>query len=125
MDTTPSSVAGEPAYQRAGALDHVSWRLAERADEVARLITAEPARRFAGELQRLDTGVSAEGRLALVRRVPRGPVLASASFNFPVNLVAHNYRADQMPYGRGEGVRVGREGLRSAMDDYTEAGFSY
>ncbi len=32
---------------------------------------------------------AAEGRLALVSRVPRGPVLGIAPFNFPLNLVAH------------------------------------
>ncbi|NUT52112.1 MAG: aldehyde dehydrogenase family protein, partial [Saccharothrix sp.] len=102
-----------PAHARAAALDHVSRRLADRADEVAALITAESgkpvkwsrievnravstfrwaaeeARRFSGELQRLDTDPAANGRLALVRRAPRGPVLGIAPFNFPLNLVAH------------------------------------
>jgi acyl-CoA reductase-like NAD-dependent aldehyde dehydrogenase len=50
---------------------------------------AEEALRWSGELQRLDTDPSATGRLALVRRVPRGPVLGIAPFNFPLNLVAH------------------------------------
>jgi glyceraldehyde-3-phosphate dehydrogenase (NADP+) len=105
--------AALPAYVRAAALDHVSGRLAERAEEIARLITgengkplkwsraevgravstfrwaAEEARRFSGELQRLDTDTAGAGRLALVRRVPRGPVLGIAPFNFPLNLVAH------------------------------------
>jgi acyl-CoA reductase-like NAD-dependent aldehyde dehydrogenase len=31
-----------------------------------------------------------------------------------------SYRADQMPYGGTKGSGVGREGLRAAMDDYTE-----
>jgi acyl-CoA reductase-like NAD-dependent aldehyde dehydrogenase len=31
-----------------------------------------------------------------------------------------SYRADQMPYGGVKGSGVGREGVRSAMDDYTE-----
>jgi acyl-CoA reductase-like NAD-dependent aldehyde dehydrogenase len=31
------------------------------------------------------------------------------------------FRADQMPYGGTKDSGVGREGLRSAMDDYTEA----
>ena len=31
-----------------------------------------------------------------------------------------SYRADQMPYGGIKGSGIGREGLRSAMDDYTE-----
>src|SRR5882757_1103200 len=107
------AAGGLPAHVRAAALDHVSRRLAERAEEVARLITAEngkpikwsraevgravstfrwaaeEARRFAGELQRLDTDPAAAGRLALVRRFPRGPVLGISPFNFPLNLVAH------------------------------------
>ncbi|WP_116101892.1 aldehyde dehydrogenase family protein [Amycolatopsis thermalba] len=106
-------VAQLPAYVRADALDHVSRRLAERADEIANLIhaesgkplkwaraevgrgvstfrwAAEEARRFSGELQRLDTDAASAGRLALVRRAPRGPVLGITPFNFPLNLVAH------------------------------------
>jgi acyl-CoA reductase-like NAD-dependent aldehyde dehydrogenase len=102
-----------PAHLRAAALDHVSRSLAERADEVAEQITAEngkplkwsnievrraistfrfaaeEARRWTGQVQRLDTDPTAEGRLALVRRVPRGPVLGISPFNFPLNLVAH------------------------------------
>ena len=31
-----------------------------------------------------------------------------------------SYRADQMPYGGVKGSGVGREGLRYAMDDYTD-----
>ncbi len=105
--------AALPAHRRAGALDHVSRRLAERREEIAALITAEngkplkwarieadragsvfrwaaeEARRFAGDLQRLDTDAAGTGRLALVRRVPRGPVLGISPFNFPLNLVAH------------------------------------
>ena len=101
------------AADRAEALMHVSRRLAERADEVALLITAEngkplkwaraeagraasvfrfaaeEARRWSGEVQRLDTDPAAAGRLALVRRFPKGPVLGIAPFNFPLNLVAH------------------------------------
>ena len=103
-----------PAHVRAAALDHVSRRLAERAEEIARLITAEngkpvkwargevgravsvfrwaaeEARRFnGGEAQRLDTDPGGVGRLALTRRFTRGPVLGIAPFNFPLNLVAH------------------------------------
>ena len=105
--------AGLPAHVRATALDHVARGLAERHEDVARLITAESgkpvrwarvevaraastfrwaaeeARRWAGELQRLDTEPGADGRIGLVRRFPRGPVLAIAPFNFPLNLVAH------------------------------------
>ncbi|MET8999625.1 aldehyde dehydrogenase family protein [Amycolatopsis sp. NPDC004169] len=102
-----------PAHVRAGALDHVSRSLGERSEEIASLITAESgkplkwargevgravstfrwaaeeARRFSGELQRLDTDPGGTGRLALIRRVPRGPVLGITPFNFPLNLVAH------------------------------------
>jgi acyl-CoA reductase-like NAD-dependent aldehyde dehydrogenase len=102
-----------PAHQRAAALDHVSKRLTERAEEIARLITAEngkpikwarlevnrgistfrwaaeEARRFGGELQRLDTDPAATGRIGVLRRFPHGPVLGISPFNFPLNLVAH------------------------------------
>jgi acyl-CoA reductase-like NAD-dependent aldehyde dehydrogenase len=106
--------AATPAHVRAAALDHVSRRLTERTEEIARLITAEngkpvkwargevgravsvfrwaaeEARRFnSGEAQRLDTDAGGVGRLALTRRFPRGAVLGIAPFNFPLNLVAH------------------------------------
>jgi acyl-CoA reductase-like NAD-dependent aldehyde dehydrogenase len=101
------------AHARAAALDHVSARLAERSTELGELISAESgkpvkwaraevarasstfrwaaeeARRWSGTLQRLDTDAAAEGRMALVRRFPRGPVLGISPFNFPLNLVAH------------------------------------
>ena len=105
-------MAALPAHARAAALQHVSSRLAERHEEIARLIVAEngkpitwaraevtrsvstfrwaaeEARRFSGELQRLDTEPG-PSRMAMLRRVPRGPVLGIAPFNFPLNLVAH------------------------------------
>ncbi|GAA2062027.1 MULTISPECIES: aldehyde dehydrogenase family protein [Streptomyces] len=106
--------AATPAHVRAAALDHVGARLAERAEEIARLISAEngkpikwartevarcrsvfrwaadEARRFnGGTAQRLDADAGGEGRLALTRRIPYGPVLGIAPFNFPLNLCAH------------------------------------
>src|SRR5215212_4512403 len=102
-----------PAHLRAAALLHVSSRLAERAEEIAETIVAEngkplkwarievsraastfrfaaeEARRFGGEWLPLDTDPTAEGRIAVTRRVPRGPVLGISPFNFPLNLVAH------------------------------------
>ncbi|MER6332275.1 aldehyde dehydrogenase family protein [Streptomyces sp. NPDC001034] len=106
--------AATPAHVRAAALDHVAKRLIERTEEIGRLISAEngkpikwargevgraasvfrwaaeEARRFnGGEAQRLDTDGGGEGRLALVRRFPRGVVLGIAPFNFPLNLCAH------------------------------------
>jgi glyceraldehyde-3-phosphate dehydrogenase (NADP+) len=101
------------AAERAAALDEISRQIDQRSEEFAALITAEngkplkwaraevsravstfrwaaeEARRFSGELQRLDTDPAAAGRIALIRRVPRGPVLAISPFNFPLNLVAH------------------------------------
>jgi acyl-CoA reductase-like NAD-dependent aldehyde dehydrogenase len=106
--------AATPAYVRAAALDHVCRRVGERAEEIARLITAEngkpikwarvevarcisvfrwaaeEARRFnGGTAQRLDSEAGGAGRLALTRRFPYGPVLGIAPFNFPLNLCAH------------------------------------
>ncbi|HET8642442.1 MAG TPA: aldehyde dehydrogenase family protein [Pseudonocardiaceae bacterium] len=102
-----------PAHVRAEALLHVSQRLAEQTEEIAETIVAEngkplkwarlevgraastfrfaaeEARRLYGQTQRLDTDPSAEGRIAIARRVARGPVLGISPFNFPLNLVAH------------------------------------
>jgi aldehyde dehydrogenase (NAD+) len=102
-----------PIHARAAALMHISEGLADRQDEVARLISeeggkplkwaqveaaravstfrwaAEECRRSGGEMMRLDTEESLGSRIALIRRFPLGPVLGIAPFNFPVNLVAH------------------------------------
>ncbi|MBP2702866.1 aldehyde dehydrogenase family protein [Microbispora sp. RL4-1S] len=112
-DAVRARAAALPLHVRAEALAHVSRRLGERAEEIARLITAEngkpvfwargevaravstfrfaaeETRRFGGEVQRLDTEPAAEGRLAYISRVPYGPVLGITPFNFPLNLVAH------------------------------------
>jgi acyl-CoA reductase-like NAD-dependent aldehyde dehydrogenase len=108
-----AETAALPAHVRADALDHVSRSLADRADEIAGVITAESgkplkwsrvevsravstfrwaaeeARRFSPKMQRLDTDPGGVGRTAMIRRVPRGPVLGITPFNFPLNLVAH------------------------------------
>ena len=113
-DAVRDEFAATPAHVRAAALDHVSRRIVERTEELARLISAEngkpmkwargevgravsvfrfaaeEARRFnGGEAQRLDTDAGGVGRLALTRRYPRGTVLGIAPFNFPLNLCAH------------------------------------
>ena len=106
-------LAALPAHARAAALTQVSGAITAHAEQFAELITAESgkpitwahaevtraastfrwaaeeARRWSGGLQRLDTDPGSEGRLALVRRFPRGPVLGISPFNFPLNLVAH------------------------------------
>jgi acyl-CoA reductase-like NAD-dependent aldehyde dehydrogenase len=113
LDAVRLEAQATPAHVRAAALDHISKRIAERAEEYAQVITAEngkplvwsrgevsravstfrwaaeEVRRFSGEVQRLDTDANATGRLGIVRRFPRGPVLGIAPFNFPLNLVAH------------------------------------
>lgn len=61
---------------------------AERAAHTFSL-AAEEATRIHGELLPLDLRAGLEGRFGLVRRVPVGPVLGIAPFNFPLNLVAH------------------------------------
>lgn len=105
--------AASPSYVRADALAHVATRLQDRLEEIARVISgesgkpikwarvevtraastfrlaAEEARRWSGHMQRLDTDSESVGRMALIHRVPRGPILGIAPFNFPLNLVAH------------------------------------
>lgn len=112
-DRVRHEMAATSAASRASALDTISGGIARRSEEFARTITAESgkplmwsraevgravstfrwaaeeARRWSGTLQRLDTDPAATGRLAVVRRFPRGPVLGIAPFNFPLNLVAH------------------------------------
>jgi acyl-CoA reductase-like NAD-dependent aldehyde dehydrogenase len=102
-----------PIHVRDEALMHVSRRVGERVDEFAESIAkeggkplkwakveatraistfrwaAEEVRRSGGEFLRLDADRGMEGRAAVLRRFPLGPVLGITPFNFPVNLVAH------------------------------------
>lgn len=102
-----------PMHVRADALRQISRAIEEHADELAELVTAEngkpmtwargevaravsvfrwaseETRQESGEAIRLDSEAGGAGRLAYVRRVPTGPVLAISPFNFPLNLVAH------------------------------------
>jgi acyl-CoA reductase-like NAD-dependent aldehyde dehydrogenase len=101
------------AHERAAILDRVATLLQERADEVARTISAEAgkpmkaarieasravstftmaaveARKLAGDVVPMDASPSGEGKLAFTLRVPIGIVAAISPFNFPLNLVAH------------------------------------
>jgi acyl-CoA reductase-like NAD-dependent aldehyde dehydrogenase len=68
--------------------------IAQARIEVARGITtfemgAEEATRITGETMPLDVTASTRGYSGSWVRVPAGPVLAIAPFNFPLNLVAH------------------------------------
>jgi len=102
-----------PAHGKAALIREVVNGLEARAEELARSITmeagkpitdargevsraittftiaAEEATRQGGEVIPLDITAAAEGRFALVRRFPIGPVLGITPFNFPLNLVAH------------------------------------
>jgi acyl-CoA reductase-like NAD-dependent aldehyde dehydrogenase len=102
-----------PAHRRAAICAGISAGIAARKDELAALIcrqakkpiqyargevdrasqtfafAADEARRLGGELVPLDAAPGSEGKIGLVRRVPRGPVAAITPFNFPLNLVAH------------------------------------
>lgn len=52
-------------------------------------IAAGEAERLGGEILPVDLAPSTAGYRCLVKRVPRGPVLAIGPFNFPLNLLAH------------------------------------
>lgn len=102
-----------PAHQRAAILRATVEGLRARAEELAAAIRdeggkpiqyaaaevaraldtmrlcAEEATRIGGEILPLDDTPGGVGRQALIRRLPRGPVLAIAPFNFPLNLVCH------------------------------------
>lgn len=102
-----------PSWRREQILNHVSRELALRSEEfahgialeagkpirdarteVARAvqtfrIAAEESKRIGGEILPLDWMPGSDGRAALVRRFPIGPVLGITPFNFPLNLVAH------------------------------------
>jgi acyl-CoA reductase-like NAD-dependent aldehyde dehydrogenase len=91
----------------------VAGALGRRADEAARLISAEAgkplkaarvevaramstytmaaveARKLAGEMVPMDASQAGEGKLAFTLRLPVGVVGAISPFNFPLNLVAH------------------------------------
>ncbi|MFO1054323.1 MAG: aldehyde dehydrogenase family protein [Planctomycetota bacterium] len=102
-----------PAWRRRDALMHVSERLAELAEEFARVLVievgkplrdacgeveravdtfrlaAEEATRIDGEFLPLDVTARGEGMSGIVRRVPIGPCSLITPFNYPLNLVAH------------------------------------
>jgi len=102
-----------PAWKRADALARVSAGLERDRNAFARTITlesgkpitqaraevdraahtfrisAEEARRIGGEVLPMDLAPGNEGRFALVRHFPVGPVACITPFNFPLNLVAH------------------------------------
>lgn len=107
------AIRGTPAWKRAEILSAVASRLAAERERFARTIAleagkpiaqaraeteraaltfrtaAEEALRIGGEVLPLDVLPGHEGRFALTRRFPVGPVACITPFNFPLNLVAH------------------------------------
>ena len=101
------------SWQRAVILDRIAATLADQVAHVSRLImleagkpiadarkeveraiqtfriAAEEAKRIGGDVTPADWTPGTEGRIALTRRFPIGPILGITPFNFPVNLVAH------------------------------------
>lgn len=106
-------MAAMPSYQRSAMLHAVARAIETEKDslvagivaesgkprksalvEVNRAVltfrtAAEEALRRDGEVKPLDWVAGSEGRWSMVRRFPRGPVLAITPFNFPLNLVGH------------------------------------
>jgi len=99
--------------ERSAVLDRVSGALADRVDEFARLIasesgktlkeargevtravetfrlSADEARRLAGEIVPIDGAPTGADRFGFFLRVPLGVIVAITPFNFPLNLAAH------------------------------------
>ncbi len=111
--SSAAAMAAMPAHRRAEILRAVARALAADRDAVAETIAgeagkplrdartevdrarmtfevaAEEARRLSGDVIPMDLAPHGEGRLAITRRVPLGPVAAISPFNFPLNLAAH------------------------------------
>jgi len=102
-----------PAHVRYNMLQQIAALLYRRREELASLITAEAgkpiadakrevsravqtftvaaeeSRRIPGDVIPLDWMPGTDSHLAIMRRMPIGPILGITPFNFPLNLVAH------------------------------------
>lgn len=102
-----------PPWRRAEILDRAATLVAERQEELARIICGEAAkpittarteasravltfrsaaieaRTLTGEMVPMDGAQPGDGKLGFTLRVPIGVVGAISPFNFPLNLVAH------------------------------------
>jgi acyl-CoA reductase-like NAD-dependent aldehyde dehydrogenase len=71
-----------------GKTQNVAQGEAGRAKETVR-VAAEEAKRIDGEIIPIDWTEAGEGRMGFIRRLPLGPVLGIAPFNYPLNLACH------------------------------------
>src|SRR5215831_9767725 len=102
-----------PGYERSQILNRAARLMHERRDQLARTITleegkpireaaaeaaraaetmelsAEEAKRLAGEVLPIDGASNGAGKFAFTIRVPCGIVVAITPFNFPLNLPCH------------------------------------
>ena len=107
------AVRAMPSHARRDALRKIARAIESRSEELAKKlaleagkpivfgraevaravstfdIASEEATRMTGEIMPLDVTPAGDGYTGMWRRVPRGPVVAIAPFNFPLNLVAH------------------------------------
>lgn len=110
---TFSEYKNSPTYIKAELLQKVSDRIAQRKEDLARLITletgkpikfsrveidravltfrlgSEESKRIEGEVLDLDLLKGSENKMGIVKRFPLGVVLAITPWNFPINLLAH------------------------------------
>jgi acyl-CoA reductase-like NAD-dependent aldehyde dehydrogenase len=108
-----AGLAKTPVHERRAVLRNLAKLVEERAEELSKIVALEAGKNVkearaevnraiftaevsADETSRLDGGVvpmdvhpAGEGRIGIVRRFPRGPVLGITPFNFPINLVMH------------------------------------
>jgi acyl-CoA reductase-like NAD-dependent aldehyde dehydrogenase len=104
---------GIPPYERVAVLNRLSELVKKNEEELAKTLALEAGKnvreargevgrcaftcssaaaevsRLEGEVVPMDLHPAGSGRFGIVRRFVRGPVLAIAPFNFPLNLVAH------------------------------------
>ena len=78
----------EALVMEGGKTQNVASGETSRACETVR-VAAEEAKRLEGEMIPMDWTTAGEGRMALVRRFPIGPVVGIAPFNYPLNLAVH------------------------------------
>jgi acyl-CoA reductase-like NAD-dependent aldehyde dehydrogenase len=107
------SLAKAPAHKRRAVLRKLAKLVEESTEELSEIVALEAGKnvkearaevnraaftaevaadetsRLDGEVVPMDVHPAGEGRIGIVRRFPRGPVLGITPFNFPINLVMH------------------------------------